>query len=255
MTQVLRVALVGFGGLLLLYALACAALYLFQRSLLYFPQPALLDLPSQRLHVPGAELQVSVQARAGPQAVLYFGGNAEDVSGSLPGLVAAFPGQAVYALHYRGYGSSSGQPSEPALHADAAALFDRVVREHPAITVIGRSLGSGVAIRLAAARPALRLVLVTPYDSIAAVAAQQFGLFPVRWLLHDRFDSAALAPQIAVPTTVIVAEHDEVIRRERSDALIARFAPGVAQVVRIPGAGHNTLDGAPAYRTALAGPR
>ena len=100
-----------------------------------------------------------------------------------------------------------------------------------------------------------RLVLVAPYDSVAAVAAQQFVLFPVHWLIRDRFDSASVAPTIRTPTTVIVAERDEVIRRERSDALVARFAPGVAQVVVIPGAGHNTLDGLPAFDAAMAGSR
>lgn len=251
----LRVVLFGLGGALFLYAAACLALYLFQRSLLYFPQPASVELPSWRLEVPEAELQVSTHVRAGNRAVLYFGGNAEDVSGSLPELAATFPGNAVYTLHYRGYGSSTGKPSEQNFHADAAALYERVVRDHPAITVIGRSLGSGVAIRLAAERSVERLVLVTPYDSIAAVAAQQFGFFPVRWLLHDHFDSAKVAPKIRVPTTLIIAEHDEVIRRERSDALVKRFTPGVAQVVVISGTGHNTLNGVPAYEAALAGLR
>ncbi len=64
-----------------------------------------------------------------------------------------------------------------------------------------------------------------------------------------------MAPTICAPTTVIVAERDEVIGRERSDALVARFAPGVAQVVVILGAGHNTLDGQPAFDAAMAGPR
>lgn len=241
----------GLGGALLLYAVACAALYFFQRSLLYYPQPAQFQLPSLRLAVPGADLQVSVRPRAGRRAVLYFGGNAEDVTASLPELGAVFPDQAVYAMHYRGYGGSTGQASEQALHADAAALYEQVVRDHPDITVIGRSLGSGVAVRLAAERVVVRLVLVTPYDSIEAVAVQRFAWFPVRWLLRDRFDSAALAPQIRVPTTVILAERDEVILRERSDALVARFAGGVAQVVLIPGAGHSTLSGMPAYENAL----
>ena len=251
----LRTALSWLVGALLLYAAACLLLYLFQRSLLYFPQLARVQGPDLTLSVPGAELQVSVQVHSGPRAVLYFGGNAEDVSGSLAELAATFPKHAVYALHYRGYGRSTGKPSEQALHADAVALFDQVVRDHPEITVIGRSLGSGVAIRLAAERSVARLVLVTPYDSIAAVAAQQFAWFPVRWLIRDRFDSASVASSIRVPTTLVVAEHDTVIRRERSEALLARFAPGVATLVLIPGADHNTLNGLPAYEAALTGSR
>ena len=253
----LRTALSWLAAPLLLYVAVCLLLYLFQRSLLYFPQPARTVVPAITLSVPGAELQISVRAHAEPRAVLYFGGNAEDVSSGLAELAATFPEHAVYAMHYRGYGRSTGKPSESALHADAAALFDHAAREHSHITVIGRSLGSGVAIRLAAERSRAlsirRLVLVTPYDSIEAVAAQQFSLFPVRWLIHDRSDSAAVAASIRVPTTLVVAEHDEVIRRERSDALAAQFAPGVAQVVVISGAGHNTLDGRADYEAALAG--
>ena len=251
----LRVLLVWLGSMLLVYAALCAVLYAVQRSLLYFPQPARANVPSFQLLVPGAELQVSVRPHSGPSAVIYFGGNAEDVSSGLAELATTFPEHAVYAMHYRGYGRSTGKPAEAALHSDATALFDSVAREHSEITVIGRSLGSGVAIRLAAGRPVSRLVLVAPYDSVEAVAAQQYSLFPVRWLILDRFDSSSVAPTIRAPTTVILAERDEVIRRERSDALVARFAPGVAQVVVIAGAGHNTLDGRPDFDAAMAGAR
>jgi pimeloyl-ACP methyl ester carboxylesterase len=252
---VLRSVLTWLGGAGLVYAALCAVLYVFQRSLLYFPQPARADVPSIRLNVPGAELQVSVRERAGPRAVLYFGGNAEDVSASLAELASSFPEHAVYALHYRGYGRSTGSPSEAALQADALALHDHVASERADITVVGRSLGSGLAVSLAAQRMVSRLVLVTPYDSIEAVAAQQYALFPVRWLIQDRFNAAALAPQVRAPTTVIIAERDEVIRRARSDALVRRFVPGVAQVVVIAGAGHNTLDGRSDYEAALASQR
>jgi len=252
-TEVLRTAGVWLGLGALLYLVLCAALYLFQRSLLYFPQPARGTASWMELSVPGARLQVSLQERSGSQAVLYFGGNAEDVSFSLAELAATFSEQSVYALHYRGYGRSTGQPTETALQADALALFDHVARQRADITVVGRSLGSGLAVSLAAQRTVSRLVLVAPYDSIEAVAAQHYPLFPVRWLIHDRFDAAALAPRVRAATTVIVAERDEVIPRARTDALVSRFAPGVVRLVVVPGAGHNTLDGRPGYDAALAG--
>ena len=249
----LRSTMTWLGGAALVYAALCAVLYVFQRSLLYFPQPARVNAPSLQLVVPGAELQVSVRERDGPRAVLYFGGNAEDVSASLAELAASFSDHAVYALHYRGYGRSTGSPSEAALQADALALYDHVTRQRKDITVVGRSLGSGLAVSLAAQRAVSRLVLVTPYDSIEAVAAQQYSLFPVRWLIKDRFDAAGVAPRVRAPTTVIIAERDEVIHRSRSDALVRRLAPGLTQVVVIAGAGHNTLDGRPDYEAALAG--
>lgn len=255
MNAVLRTALGGLGVAVLVYAALCVALAVFQRSLLYVPQPARVDAPALRLSVPGAELHVSVHERSGPGAVLYLGGNAEDVSACLAEIASAFPGRSVYALHYRGYGRSSGRPDEAALRADALALFDHVARERADITLVGRSLGSGVAVSVAALRPVTRLVLVTPYDSIEAVAAQHYPLFPVRWLILDRFDAASLAPQVRSPTTVIVAERDEVIDRARTQALVGRFEPGVARVVVIRGAGHNTLDGRPDYEAALGASR
>ena len=190
-----RSMLTWLGGAALVYVALCAMLYVFQRSLLYFPQPARVNVPSLRLSVPGAELHVSVRERDGPGAVIYLGGNAEDVSASLAEIAASFPEQAVYALHYRGYGRSTGSPSEAALQADVLALYDQVARQRSDVTVVGRSLGSGLAVSLAAVRPLSRLVLVTPYDSIEAVAAQQYAVFPVRWLIKDRFDAAARAPQ------------------------------------------------------------
>ena len=89
----------------------------------------------------------------------------------------------LYLLHYRGYGGSSGSPSEEMISRDAMTLFDQVYATHPHITVVGRSLGSGVAVRLASQRPAARLVLITPYNSLEELAARQFPIFPVKWLL------------------------------------------------------------------------
>lgn len=246
-----RALLIGLGGAVLVYLALGAALFAFQRSMLYVPQAARGKAPAAVLSVPGAQLQISQEVRSGRRAVLYFGGNAEDVSSSLAGLADTFSGQSVYALHYRGYGRSTGSATEAALQADALALFDHVAPQHAEITVVGRSLGSALAVALAARRPVTRLVLVTPFDSIEAVASHHYPLFPVRWLIQDRFDAAALAPRVRAPTTVIVADRDEVIPRARTDALLARFAPGVAQAVLIVGAGHNTLDGRPAYDAAL----
>jgi uncharacterized protein len=240
---------------LAMYALACLAIYLTQRSLIYFPQPrrAGAGTPVMTLQVKDARLEVSTRPAAGPRAVIYFGGNAEDVSGSLPQLAAAFPDHALYLLHYRGYGASTGSPSEQALVADGLALFDHVRGQHANVTVIGRSLGSGVAVHLAGERPVARLVLVTPYDSIAGIAARQFPWFPTSVLLADRFESFRYAPKVTAPTTVITAEHDTLIPAWSSDKLLTRFAPGVARHVVIPSSGHNDLSDSAAYAAALSG--
>ncbi|HVY06271.1 MAG TPA: alpha/beta fold hydrolase [Burkholderiales bacterium] len=236
------------------YLALCALLYFSQRSLLYFPQPrtavanaTVMTLPSQ-----GETLMVTSRPMDGAEAIVYFGGNAEDVSGNLPLLSAAFPRQAIYLLHYRGYGGSSGSPTEDALFADALALFDKVHADHAKVTAIGRSLGSGVAIYLATRRPVAGLVLVTPYDSIQEIAARRFPYFPVRWLLRDKFESWKFAPEITVPTLILAAAHDEVIPGASTEALLARFRPGLATCHVLPGTGHNDISASPEYLGLLA---
>lgn len=235
------------------YLLACAVLFTQQRSLFYFPQPRRFgDAASViKMQVDGARLEVSARPLDVPDAVIYFGGNAEDVSGSLPTLAQAFPDQALYLMHYRGYGGSEGKPTEAALVADALAMFDQLHARHPNITVIGRSLGSGVALHLASMRPAVRLVLVTPYDSIVGIAAGHYRWFPVHWLLIDKYESWRYAPSITVPTRVVMASDDEVIPRASSDLLLTRFKPGIATAVVIANSGHNTLSEHPDYLRAL----
>jgi pimeloyl-ACP methyl ester carboxylesterase len=174
--------------------------------------------------------------------VLYFGGNAEDVSYSFETLSAAFPDHAIYLMHYRGYGGSAGSPSEAALFADALALFDRAHAEHQQIVAVGRSLGSGVAVHLASVRPVARLVLVTPYDSLLDLAAQQFPYLSVRWLLRDKYESWRYAGRVTAPTLLVAAEHDEVIPRASTQALYGRFSAGTASLKVVPGAGHNNLS-------------
>ncbi|WP_343728919.1 hypothetical protein [Duganella sp.] len=239
---------------LIVYAGLCAVLYFVQRSFIYFPQPgARADRPTLKLQADGAQVLVTTRLRDGGDAVIYFGGNAEDVTDSLPDLSAAFPDRALYLMHYRSYGGSTGSPSEAALVADAKLLFDEVWKAHKNITIIGRSLGSGVAVQLASQRPAARLILVTPYNSILELAGQQFRYFPVRWLLRDRFESWRYASKISAPTLLLMAEHDEVIPAASTRALHTHFANGVARLAIVPGASHNDISASPAYIQLLRG--
>lgn len=232
-----------------LYLGAGALLFVFQRSLIYFPQPRAIGGPDRLLMLPVTDQQIAVTVRplASPKALIYFGGNAEDVSRSLPDFAEAFPDRALYLLHYRGFGDSTGKPTEEDIQHDALALFDKVSALHSEVALVGRSLGSGVAIRLASQRPAARLVLVTPYNSILELAQRQFPIFPVRWMLGDKYESWRYAPAIKVPTLVIVAEHDEVIPRWSSEKLFAQFRSGVARREVILGTGHNDIGMRPEY--------
>lgn len=236
-------------ALALAYTGACAALFVFQDALIYFPQPRALATPQSTLVLPvdDATLVLTVRPLPGAQAIVYLGGNAEDVSHNLPALAQAFPQHALYLLHYRGYGGSSGTPGEAANTRDALALFDHVQARHAEVAVIGRSLGSGVAVRLASQRPVARLVLVTPYDSLEEIAASRFPYFPVRWLLRDKYRSGSYAPAVTAPTRLLVAQHDEIIPRASSDALLGRFRPGVASLRVIAQTDHNGISAAPGY--------
>lgn len=248
-----RIALIFSAAVALVYFGLCVALFLSQRSLLYFPPPRSLanNAPTIAFPVDGAELLITVRARNGPKALVYFGGNGEDVSYSLPTLVAAFPEHALYLMNYRGYGGSSGKPSEAAIVADSLALFDKVHAEHSDIVVMGRSLGSGVAIHLAIQRQVSGLVLVTPYNSIQELAARRYPLFPVRLLVLDKFESWKYAPRITIPTLVIAAEHDYTVPGWSTELLLTHFQSGVATLSVIPGTGHNTISESPEYIALL----
>jgi pimeloyl-ACP methyl ester carboxylesterase len=203
------------------------------------------------LPVEGAQLKVWAVERPGRTALLYFGGNAEDVGASIGKFADRLPGYSLYFVNYRGYGGSIGEPSEHALVADAIALYDRLRSRHVEISVLGRSLGSGVAAQLASQRDIKRLALVTPFDSLVNVARAHFHWIPVGLLMLDRFDSAGRAPAISAEALVVIAGADEVIPRSRSDALVDAFA-SPPRVVVLEGAGHNDIDLDPRYLDEVA---
>jgi len=231
-----------------LYFALCLVLFLAQRSFIYFPQPRSASANNTLiLNVDGERIAVCTRPSTGADAVIYFGGNAEDVSRSVPTLVDAFPERSVYAMNYRGYGGSTGKPSETDLVADALVLFDRVHADHTHVTVIGRSLGSGVAIHIASERPVERLILVTPFDSLLKVAATQFRYFPLTWLMLDKFESWRYAPKVTAPTQLIAAQNDEIISLASTEALYKHLPQSLAKLSIIPCVSHNTISESPEY--------
>jgi pimeloyl-ACP methyl ester carboxylesterase len=183
--------------------------------------------------------------------VLYFGGNAEDVAYTLPELAAVFPDRAIYCLHYRGYSGSSGRPSEPALRSDASALFEMVRKEHDDIIVVGRSLGSSLAIQLAAEQPVSRLVLIAPFESILTIAKRTIPFLPVSLLLRDTYQSWKYAPRVSCPTLVIAGSHDQLVPMGDTQKLLDAFSPGVARLRVIDGADHNSVSDSAEFWQAL----
>lgn len=232
----------------------CGLLLLAQRSQIYFPPPESSHRGAQALWLDsgGERLKIWSVQRPGSRAIIYFGGNAEDVAGNIEALSTSFPRHSLYLVNYRGYGGSSGRPSENGLNADALVVYDHARQRQASIAVIGRSLGSGVAVHLASQRPVDRLVLVTPYDSLVNVARTYYWYLPVGLLLRDRYDSASRARQVEAPVLLVIAEEDEIIPRARSEALTAAFAPRQVQVAVIRHMTHNSLDLSPDYLATMS---
>jgi len=186
--------------------------------------------------------------------VIYYGGNAEEVTASASQAQSEYGTRAVLLMNYRGYGESGGKPTEKALVADALRLFDWAAARgdiDPArIALHGRSLGTAIAVPVAAARPARCVVLTSPFASALDVAREVYPWLPVAWMLRHPFDSGRLAPRIAVPALVLVGEGDTIIPKRHSDRLAAAWG-GPVERVTLPGFGHNDLDLNPRYREAI----
>nr|WP_255682187.1 alpha/beta fold hydrolase [Luteimonas sp. BDR2-5] len=238
------------------YAALCAAMFLGQRSLLYFPQ-------ATRVAAAGTDFAVEREDATlrgwafGPAdgiPLLYFGGNGERVEANRADFARWFPRHRVYLLAYRGYGASDGTPAAPQLLDDALAFHDAVAARHSGQTVdaIGRSLGGGIASHVAAHRPVARLVLITPFDSLVNVAQGHYPWLPVRWLLRDRYDVTDALAQYRGQLLVLRAGRDRVIPPRHTDALLAALPPET-DVMAFPEADHNDIQAQPGYAEALAG--
>lgn len=248
----------------LLAALAVAAaavlggFYLGQHRLIFFPQP--LTAPprvppdvEEILHTAadGTRLHGWLAKSGRPRAplLIYFGGNAEEVSWLLR-MRPHFDGWSMLLINYRGYGLSAGSPGEAALLADALEIFDLAAARPDVnarhIAVMGRSLGSGVAVHVAARRPVAGVVLVSPYDSLGAVARRHYPFLPISVLLRHHFDSLALAPDIRAPLLCVVGERDSLIPPVHSRRLCQAWG-GAWQWRELPGAGHGDISDRPEY--------
>jgi fermentation-respiration switch protein FrsA (DUF1100 family) len=242
----LIIVLIGYGGLLLL-------VYLGQRALQYFPErartpPAAAGLPEAEevvLDSSGGERVIvwHIPPRGEKPVVLYFHGN----GGSLRGRVDRFralaaDGTGLIALSYRGYGGSSGRPTEKGLIDDALAAYAFAAARYPAsrLALWGESLGTGVAVALAAQKPVGRIVLESPFTSIADIAAQIYWFFPVRLLIKDSFRSDLLIGTVTAPFLILHGDKDSIVPIALGDQLY-KLITAPKRFVRFPGAGHNEL--------------
>ena len=179
--------------------------------------------------------------RPGRPVVVLYGGNATELSDIAPQLARGLDVD-LLAVNYRGYGASEGKPGQDVLVADALAVLDRFAKEQGVptdrISLLGISLGSGVAMQVAAKRPVDRIGLVVPFDSLRAVAQERYPFMPVGLLLRHPFDSTEVAPSVKRPVAIVSAGKDLAIPSAHADNL-ATVLPGHPVVLRLEDCGHN----------------
>jgi hypothetical protein len=197
--------------------------------------------------VPGGMVRGYVYHPQGEAALqdlfIYFAGRGEDVRATAQALHWLPEGFGFAAVNYRGVADSEGHPSEIASVADAVQFARHLHKAFPRVRlhVVGRSLGTGVAIQLVAHQDQFAsLQLVTPYDSILEVAKRRFPLVPLSLLLRNRFNSLAHCKEVAAKTQVLLAERDDVVLPERSQKLIAAWPTPVC-VQTVPGSDHHNI--------------
>jgi fermentation-respiration switch protein FrsA (DUF1100 family) len=236
------------------YAVLATVLYVAQRSLMYFPDtahvvPAEAGLPeAEEVPLTAADgVHVTawhVPPRDAKPVIVYFHGN----GGALRFRVARFrrliaDGVGLVALEYRGYGGSAGSPSEQGLIADAQAAYRFAAGRYPPQQLVlwGESLGSGVAIALAAERPVGRVMLEAPFTSAVALGARHYWYLPVSLLMKDQFRSDLRIGKVTAPVMIMHGVHDRVVPYAMGEQLFD-LANKPKHFVRFLDGGHEDLD-------------
>lgn len=238
-----------------LYLAAATVMYVAQRRFIYFPEPVrtppqsvgLPDVSERFISTPDGEKLIAWygKAKPGQPTLLYFHGN----GGALEFRNVSFrhfldQGLGVFMMSYRGYSGSTGEPSEAANVADAKLAYEALLKEgvRPQdIILYGESLGSGVAIQVAAEKQVAGMILDSPYTSVAELAARLYPWLPVNLLLKDRYDSILHIRNVHTPLLVVHGEADDVIPVEMGRRLFAA-ANEPKEIVTIPGGGHAVHD-------------
>ena len=233
------------------YLALCAAMAGCQRDLLYYPDRSLADPADAGLPNAAREhLQTSdgedivvwwIPPRAPDKPVfLYFHGNGGNLTyRSKRFTLLSENGSGVMALSWRGYGGSTGSPTEDGLMADARAAYAavRLRVDQDRVVLVGESLGSGVAVMLAAEVPVAALILDSGYSSISDVAASKFPWLPVRLLIQDEFRADLAAGNVQVPVFQVHCTDDPVIPLVFGRRLHQLF-PNRRDLIEVPGRCH-----------------
>ena len=251
--------------LVVAYAAVVALMWLAQERLQFHPRAAIgapaappgWSLEEVRYTARDGTLLAGTLVRPGAARgplIVYFGGNAEEVTEYAPEVAAVYGDRAVLLVNYRGYGASSGRPGEREIVADAIELYDWAARradvDPERIALHGRSLGSGVAVQVAAARPARCVILTSPFASAREVAAEIYFWAPVGMIMRHPFDSLAHAPRLTMPALFLVGEADTLIPPRYSKRLADAWS-GPVERKSFAGFGHNDISVNPGYAAAV----
>ncbi|HXF77219.1 MAG TPA: prolyl oligopeptidase family serine peptidase [Usitatibacter sp.] len=247
------------------YAAAMLLTWAFQEKLLFYPRavaappaaPPGWKLEEVRLRMADGITLAGVLVAppaAKPPLVVYFGGNAEEVTAFASTAADTYGARAVLLVNYRGYGDSAGSPSEKALVSDGIAIVDWAARradiDASRIAIHGRSLGTGVAVQVASARPPRCVLLTSPFASALEVAQAHYPWLPVAQLIRHPFDSAGRAPGLRMPLLVLIGDADTLVPPSHSERLAGLWGGPVERLV-LHGYGHNDLSVDPRYDAAI----
>jgi fermentation-respiration switch protein FrsA (DUF1100 family) len=230
-----------------------ALMYFTQRALMYFPEtlrtaPAAAGFPeAEEVLLDTADGERVIVWHVAPRderpVLLYFHGN----GGSLRLRIDRFraltaDGQGLVALSYRGYGGSTGSPSETGILNDAAAVYNFATSRYAAgkLALWGESLGSGVAVALASEKPVGRVILESPFSAAVDVAAAAYPFAPVRWLMKDQFRSDLRIGKVTAPVLILHGDRDTVVPIALGERLYD-LAKSPKRFLRIAGGGHGDL--------------
>ena len=237
-----------------LYLSMAAILYFTQRSMMYFPDPVHTSpgqaglSEAQEVELKAADGEYSLAWHVAPRqdrpVILYFHGN----GGALRYRVERFrtlirDGIGLVALEYRGYGGNTGTPTEAGLIADAEAAYAFAAARYPAKRIVlwGESLGTGVAVALAARKPVARLILEAPFTSAAAVAGSRYWYMPVRLLMKDQYRSDELIGRVTAPVLILHGARDHVVAFAMGEQMF-ELTTAPKHIVRFLDGDHEDLD-------------
>lgn len=238
----------------IIYLAVLFLLFIFQRSLIYFPAPAdqlpeSFYHPFEKIYIPshdGLEIKSWI-AKGNPEkkTIVFFHGNAGNATQRMAMMnVLIDAGYTVVLAEYRGYDDNPGKPSEQNIKSDADKLIEYLLKNETAekdIVLMGRSLGTGAATYLASKFDVHALVLISPYTSLPDIAASTYPVFPVRLLMHDKFDNKNIIGDVTAPIIMFHGDNDRIIPIRFAQRLF-EAAGKTKQFHRLPNSGHNDLD-------------